>query len=314
MADVEFYSTTTANYLALETKNNSALYFLDNGQLYKGDMLLSNNCVLIEDGSDYPATGVTNTFYAKSTGECAYWDGNKYVLISRSVMTELEALEDRINETIRLALSNKEIDAVGIIQRTVTSIENDNITNVGICAFDECENLTTVNLPNATEIGDYAFDECDNLTTVNLPNATEIGDYAFQGCRSLTSIDLPNVTIIGELAFGTQNGNMSLSSINLPNVTTIGEFAFQYCTRLTTIDLPNVTSIGRNCFYCANRLETVILSNNCIVSIGGDAFRFTPIADGTGYVYVPDDLIEQYTADSSWSTYKNRIKGLSELP
>ena len=39
----------------------------------------------------------------------------------------------------------------------------------------------------------------------------------------------------------------------------------------------------------------------------------TPIANGTGYVYVPDDMVDTYKSATNWSTYASQIKGMSEL-
>ena len=43
-----------------------------------------------------------------------------------------------------------------------------------------------------------------------------------------------------------------------------------------------------------------------------DAFQGTLIASGNGYIYVPDELIEQYKTATNWSVYANQIKPLSE--
>jgi hypothetical protein len=42
MALVNFYNTSLSAYSALANKDTNALYFLDNGQLYKGAELISN--------------------------------------------------------------------------------------------------------------------------------------------------------------------------------------------------------------------------------------------------------------------------------
>jgi hypothetical protein len=41
-----------------------------------------------------------------------------------------------------------------------------------------------------------------------------------------------------------------------------------------------------------------------------NAFQGTPIASGTGYIYVPDSLLTTWKAASNWSTYANQIKGI----
>jgi hypothetical protein len=239
MANVNFYSVTPAQYTGLVTKDIGSLYFLTNGQLYKGDMLVSNNVVLIPDGENYPATGATNTFYAKASGECAFWNGSSYTLISRSVMTELEALEDRINETVRLALTSKGIDAVGIIQRTVTEIKSTDVTSVETNAFANCSQLTSVDFPNATYIGGSAFNSCSSLATVNLPKVTYIAGNGFYGCIPLNNVELPKISCIETRAFRNCN---SLTKI------IIGTEISGTCTLINTDAFSN-TPIGSGSGY-----------------------------------------------------------------
>ena len=77
------------------------------------------------------------------------------------------------------------------------------VTTIGIRAFKDCFNLTTVNIPSSVKsIGDYAF-ECSGLSYINIPNSVNyIGREAFSECRNLTSIVLPaSVTTIGKNAF-----------------------------------------------------------------------------------------------------------------
>ena len=78
------------------------------------------------------------------------------------------------------------------------------VTSIGLWAFKECSDLTSVTIPNSvTSIGDYAFFYCNGLTSVTIPNSvTSIGDYAFWSCDGLTSVTIPNsVTSIGCYAF-----------------------------------------------------------------------------------------------------------------
>ena len=148
--------------------------------------------------------------------------------------------------------------------------------------------LTTIDLPKCTSIGDSAFMDCTSLTTVNLPECTSIGEYAFKYCTNLTTIDLPECS-------------------------SIGNAAFMDCISLTTIDLPECTSIESAFNNCAS-LTTIILSNNQVVTLEKYAFNNTPISSGTGYIYVPDNLVDSYKTATNWSTYANQIKPISELP
>ena len=135
----------------------------------------------------------------------------------------------------------------------------------------------------------YRRFSCTSLTTIDLPECTSIGSSVFSGCRSLTTIDLPKCT-------------------------SIDGYAFQSCTSLTTIDLPKCTSIENMAFYKCTSLTAIILSNNQVVTLGGtNAFYDSSIKNGTGYVYVPDNLVDSYKTATNWSTCANQIKPISEL-
>lgn len=100
------------------------------------------------------------------------------------------------------------------------------------------------------------------------------------------------------------------------SVTKVGESAFSFCETLTTVNFPNATSIGSSAFYNCSALTTVIIGTNqtTVVTLPAYAFASTPIASGTGYIYVPDNLVNSYKTATNWSTYATQIKGISELP
>jgi hypothetical protein len=59
----------------------------------------------------------------------------------------------------------------------------------------------------------------------------------------------------------------------------------------------------------------IIRNSTTLATLGStNAFSNTPIASGTGYIYVPDDLVDRYKQATNWSTYASQIKGISELP
>jgi len=157
---------------------------------------------------------------------------------------------------------------------TSVTIPN-SVTSIGECAFSYCSSLTSVTIPNSvTSIGENAFCGCDTMTTVTIPESvTSIGRYAFAGCDDLTTVTIPNsVTSISAYVFQDCSG---LTSVSIPNsVTTIGSGAFSECISLTTINIPNsVTTIGLGAFSECISLTTINIPNS-VTSIGNYAFYY----------------------------------------
>lgn len=90
---------------------------------------------------------------------------------------------------------------------------------------------------------------------------------------------------------------------------------FNVCTSLTTLDFSNIKTIEYQ-FASSSSLSTLIIRNSTTLATLGstNAFPNTPIAAGTGYIYVPDNLVDSYKQATNWSTFANQIKPLSELP
>ena len=186
------------------------------------------------------------------------------------------------------------------------------VTSIGSYAFQSCSALTSADFPVAISIGTYAFQSCSALTSADFPAVTSIDSNAFSGCTALTSADFPVVTSISNYAF---NGCSALTSADFPAVTSIGSSVFQNCSALTSADFPAVTSIGSYAFRYCSALTSLTLSKNQVATLGSTSvFTGTPIASGTGYVYVPDDLVDQYKASTNWKTYANQILPISQKP
>jgi hypothetical protein len=120
---------------------------------------------------------------------------------------------------------------------------------------------------------------------VDLPRATSINDNSFAYCSALTSIYLPKATEIKEYAFY----YAGLKQADLPKVVSIDKYTFTTCP-LTALILRKTDAI-------------TLLSNK-------NAFDSTPIANGTGYIYVPAALIDAYKAATNWSLFAGQFRAL----
>jgi hypothetical protein len=129
--------------------------------------------------------------------------------------------------------------------------------------------------------------ENSGIAEVNLPSVTTIGDFAFEDCKFVKAI--------------------------FPSATTVSGGAFRYMQALTYLDLPVVTSIGNSSFHNTS-LNILILRNElAMCTLGGTAaFTNTPVAIGSGYIYVPSSLINTYKSAANWSTYANQFRALED--
>ncbi len=148
------------------------------------------------------------------------------------------------------------------------------------------DRILSVVLNSVEYIPDDAFDNCENLQTVQIGDAlTEIGSIPFSDCTSLSSITFGNdkfacingiiyenngdgtKTIVECLAgrgkiVGTSNVDI-MNDPDLATTTEIREWAFSECPYITTFDLTDVSTIDtipESCFEDSSSLMKVELS------------------------------------------------------
>ncbi len=120
--------------------------------------------------------------------------------------------------------------------------------------------------------------------------ATSVGTYALIGCTALTAV-------------------------HFPLATSIGGFAFNGCSALTMADFPVATTISGSNVFTGSNLTVLILRSATVCKLDyADCLRNTPIASGTGYIYVPRNLVDTYKAASVWSTYANQFRAIEDYP
>lgn len=143
---------------------------------------------------------------------------------------------------------------------------------------------------NTTSLDKYIFYNCEKLKKAHFPNATYIGGVSLNNCKALVDIYIPKVHHI--------NGR-----------------AFENCSSLNYIDMPCVNNLyGGNNFLNCNLLDVVVLRSSLgFCTLGNiSSFQGTPIELGTGYVYVPRDLIESYKTATNWTTYASQFRALED--
>ena len=146
-----------------------------------------------------------------------------------------------------------------------------------------------------------------NVTDITIPegNVTEITDSADTVLWKSGSTQVYDyVKLIRRALSGKYTNN---------TVTSIGSSAFSGCYKLTTADFQAITSIGSNAFIGCSALTALILRSEAMVTVSS-SFGNTPIASGTGYIYVPSALVNSYKVASNWSAYAEQIRAIEDYP
>ena len=211
-----------------------------------------------------------------------------------------------------------------------------NINPTGSSPFND--QITSLSFPTATSVGDSwlrfrssGFESGRNeLKRLDFPLAEKVGEIdiniwsPFNYCLSgLTEFNAPKLQTVSRYLC---KDAVSLPEIDLPSfINNIGEQAFYRCRSLKIADFGRdavgvKTSkpgrINSNAFNGCSSLVALIVR----YFSGSDIFELastyvlanTPIASGTGYIYVPRDMVDTYKAATNWSTYANQIRAVED--
>lgn len=213
----------------------------------------------------------------------------------------------------------------------LSNLDTSKVTDMSFM-FYSCSNLNSLNLSkfntsNVTNMT-YMFEGCSKIKSLNLSNldtskVTNMS-YMFESCQNIKSLDLSNfntskVTDMRNMF----NANTNLNSINLSNFNTskVTNMAHMFYNSpdIEKIDISSftsesLTSNSEMFRFCSNLTILIINNPNVFKMTNSNMLNNTPIASGTGYVYVPDNMVETYKSATNWNIYANQIKGISELP
>ncbi len=125
---------------------------------------------------------------------------------------------------------------------------------------------------------------------------------------------MPNVTRVNYGCFETCTG---LTSLTLPSVNDVESYAMPNCTNLVRVDFPklNATNFGM-CSSCKSLTALILRRTDRPTALAEADYVFlnTPIANGTGYVYVPAALVDQYKAATNWVKFADQIRAIEDYP
>ena len=91
--------------------------------------------------------------------------------------------------------------------------------------------------------------------------------------------------------------------------------SFYGCTNLAKIDFDVLEEMKDADFYQCSALTAVIIRSPAVCTMSdSNAFKSTPIASGSGYIYVPAALVDSYKSATNWSVYADKIRAIEDYP
>ena len=156
--------------------------------------------------------------------------------------------------------------------------------------------ITNFSNEELTAISDYGFAGKDNMQSLYIPNVVSVGGYAFDGCDTITEIHFEK-----HITFESKKRPfMSLKgAINAVKI----EFNDGFTVSISYL------------FYNLTNLKAVIIRGDNVSQLNNtNHFNGSSIANGTGYIYVPAVLVDQYKAATNWVTIADQIRAIEDYP
>lgn len=187
-----------------------------------------------------------------------------------------------------------------IVDRTITEY-NDYLTSIGDYAFAHCSNLESINVENVESLGVYAFLLCKSLKgEYRFEKLTSIGGGAFCGAGSWG-----NGCAIETLEFDVLE-TLTAGSISMTSQTSAN-------SKIKNVYFGNLKTIPSGNTFYYTPINSIVIATNQLCSLGStNIFLNSNIAKGTGYIYVPQALLEEYKVATNWSTYANQFRAIED--
>ena len=134
------------------------------------------------------------------------------------------------------------------------------------------------------------------MQSLYIPNVVSVGGYAFEGCEALTEIHFEkHVTFKSEKwPYMYLRGAINAVKIEFNDGFTVS---------------------GKFLFYNLANLKAVIIRGGNVSQLNdANHFNSSSIANGTGYIYVPAVLVDQYKAATNWVTIADQIRAIEDYP
>lgn len=212
-------------------------------------------------------------------------------------------------------------------EATMTTYKNDDITHIN-AVFKGNPYLEEIDLPNVITGSSQCFADCTSLKRANLPNLEitqgQSSGSLFNGCKSLTSVNCSKLKSDDDNMSTTYMTFYICSSLvdvtPFVNIESLSWATFYKCSLLEKIDFHSLKHIssygggGQQFDGCTSLTALIIRTPTLCTLASTNCFNNTPITNGTGYIYVPKLLIEDYKVATNWTVYANQFRAIEDYP
>lgn len=187
---------------------------------------------------------------------------------------------------------------------TIREVVDDETVELAPCFYRSI--VEKVAFTRCKKIKSFAFAYCENLYAVDFPELIHIDVSAFERTSNLHNIFFQNVETLNSNAFRYSG----IEDATFPSCLGLGSAAFGSCKSLKEIKIPKCKSLSTYAFSGCSALEKIFLDGvTDVPQLGSFGLNSTP---DTVKIIVPDALVDSFKVDTNWSTYANRIIGVSE--
>lgn len=141
--------------------------------------------------------------------------------------------------------------------------------------------------------------------------------WNFTGTLDLSSLDVSKIYRIDymfQYFGGDGDGNINLILPEITNNIDASSMFQGYGGKTLDISpIVNGQSKSSSYMFWNAKFTKLIINKPYVFPINSNDLKGTTIEKGTGYVYVPDDMVDTYKSATNWSAYASQIKGMSEL-
>lgn len=189
MADVKFYSGSKSAYSALQSKDANGIYFLNNGEIFKGSQKMASGVIFV-DALPEVADAAQDVLYVLPTGAASVYNGTAFTQVLYPVVDEIA---DETSGTsipnvtaVKAAIAAAVPEATSVDEVTITKTADGKLTIKGFDAATDGQQIKV----------SVAEDGTRTLTfyTPSVSDA-EIGQMQ----AAVTGIEEEIVTILGDV-------------------------------------------------------------------------------------------------------------------